>query len=274
MVAAVNRFSQNLVLTVAGSFAVSAALNGTYLNFVKPSMRWWLVLAGALLLAIAAHGLFVERDHPKVQPGADERASAGRSGPQVEAELPLPRRSARHERQDHDAHTHGGPRTGWLLVLPFVLLGVVTPAPLGAYAAQRDLGSRQATGFSLDDLVSMPAGDPVTMSLSEFTGRAFLDSDKPMTGRRIRLVGFVSLKDPATPSAGWYLTRMAVSCCAADAYPVRVEVRGAEQLPPDTWIAVVGTWVDVPAPEDGPMFAVLDVESQERVPRPEQPYDQ
>ncbi|MFF1304502.1 hypothetical protein [Streptomyces sp. NPDC058307] len=41
-----------------------------------------------------------------------------------------------------------------------------------------------------------------------------------------------------------YLTRLLVTCCAADATTSRVEVRGAAggAPPVDTWVTVTGTW--------------------------------
>lgn len=54
------------------------------------------------------------------------------------------------------------------------------------------------------------------------------------------MTGFVS---PASAKDdGWYLTRIIVSCCAADASSVKVLVHGVAAPKSDTWVNVTGTW--------------------------------
>lgn len=239
---------QNVVVSAVGMFTIASAVNGSYLNFVKPSMRWWLMGAGLALVLCAAYGLFIERGSDSA--GAEPHVEPGDAG-----------------------HAHEASRVGWLLTVPFVLIGVVTPAPLGAFAAQRAAAQAPAN-TDLVQLGALPPGDPVGLSLSEYTGRALFDPDRSLAGRRIHLIGFVALKDPQQPDAGWYLTRMAVSCCAADAYPVRVEILGAPSYPVDTWLSVVGTWIEAPsAGDDSVPVPVLRAELVERTTRPAQAYD-
>ncbi|MFI6510299.1 hypothetical protein ACIBCT_22060 [Streptosporangium sp. NPDC050855] len=54
------------------------------------------------------------------------------------------------------------------------------------------------------------------------------------------MTGFVS---PAKKKGQWYVTRMQIACCAADAFPLKVAVKGLDAPPPDTWVAVTGTWI-------------------------------
>ncbi|WP_443031959.1 TIGR03943 family putative permease subunit [Streptomyces sp. CA-210063] len=63
------------------------------------------------------------------------------------------------------------------------------------------------------------------------------DSGRTMKGRTIRMTGFVT-KDGDT----WYVTRLLISCCAADARPDKIEIRGIDARPTDAWVTVTGTW--------------------------------
>jgi uncharacterized repeat protein (TIGR03943 family) len=220
---------------VIGVIAALAALNGLYLNFVKPSLRLPLLVASAVLLLLGAHGAVTDR---------------GAGGA--------------------DGHDHGGgtPRVGWLLVVPFLLLGVVVPPPLGAYSAAEDTGL--VTVSSAEGLGPLPDDDPVDLTLAEFQGRALFDPDRSLQGRTVRLVGF------ASPGTGgqWVLTRMSLNCCAADGFAVKVRVAGAPAVADDEWVRVTGTWRPAPiaAPESREL-PVLDVRDLIRVPMPENPYE-
>jgi hypothetical protein len=72
----------------------------------------------------------------------------------------------------------------------------------------------------------LPAQPVVPLTLAEFSGRARWDQAS-LTGRRVRLTGFVT---PAR-EGGWYLTRMSLRCCAADAMVWRVAVTAAGPVP-------------------------------------------
>ncbi|MFK4156478.1 hypothetical protein ACI2LV_31470 [Streptomyces fungicidicus] len=83
---------------------------------------------------------------------------------------------------------------------------------------------------------ALPVGEPVELSLAEAGSRAAHDSVHSLKGRTIRLTGFVTTGDDGT----WYVTRLRVACCAADATAVTAEIGGAGPPETDTW--VTGTW--------------------------------
>ncbi|WP_444543491.1 TIGR03943 family putative permease subunit, partial [Longispora fulva] len=58
--------------------------------------------------------------------------------------------------------------------------------------------------------------------------------------RTVKLSGFVV----AGPDNRVYLARLRITCCAADARPIKVGLTGAlpDGLAPDSWIEVVGTY--------------------------------
>jgi uncharacterized repeat protein (TIGR03943 family) len=84
------------------------------------------------------------------------------------------------------------------------------------------------------------------------------------------MTGFVTHGDDGT----WYLTRLLVSCCAADAGPYKVEIRDADAPTTDTWVTVTGTWHPTGEPgSEKAMPPVLDAGSVRRVAEPENPYE-
>jgi uncharacterized repeat protein (TIGR03943 family) len=82
------------------------------------------------------------------------------------------------------------------------------------------------------------SGCRVDLTLMEFLTRSYHDRDETLAGVEVRLVGFV-LGDPSEPD-GCQLTRFRMSCCAADAVAVGVDVRGLDgaRPPDDTWVEV------------------------------------
>lgn len=248
------RSVQSAILAVIGVIAITATVNGLYLNFVKPSLRWWLVLAGVILVALAVVGALQGSDDDEVESHDLEHAADAVRG-----------------------HEHGsGPRVGWAIVVPFIILSAIVPAPLGSYTASRASGSvasRPAVVASAGDSLDLPVGDPVAMTLGEFSGRALFDETKSLQGRQVQLVGFVTPKNADQPESAWFLTRIALSCCAADGYPIKVALQNAPPQRADAWVTVTGRWVPGNAGADDAPLAILDVESVDLTSQPAQPYE-
>ncbi len=108
-------------------------------------------------------------------------------------------------------HAHRGPRVAWLLTLPALALLLFPPPALGSYSADREAAQRAAQGVGT--FRALPAGNPLELTVGEFSSRAIFDSGRSLKGRTVRLTGFVTHGDDGT----WYVTRLLVSCCAADA---------------------------------------------------------
>lgn len=251
------RVTQSGLLLVIGVIAGVAAINGIYLNFVKPSLRLPILVAALVLLLMGAYGVWEDRRHPE-RDDVDPRVDPAPTG-EVDDGAAVGGHGHDHSR---------GPRVGWLLVVPFLLLGVVVPPPLGSYSAAEDTGLITVT--SAEGLPPLAAGDPVDLTLAEFQGRALFDADRSLEGRRVRLVGF------ASPGRGgeWVLTRMSLNCCAADGFAVKVAVAGAPAVADDAWVEVVGTWRPAPiATPDSQELPVLEVEDLARITAPENPYE-
>jgi uncharacterized repeat protein (TIGR03943 family) len=213
-----NKTMQSTALSVIGVIAVVAAAGGLYLNFVKPVMRWPIIAAALVLIAVAVIGLV---GHERVR---GRRATA--------PVAPYESMDASHDSDgegdgdgDGQAHDHGrGPRIGWLLIVPFVLLGVVTPGPLGAFSAERDSG-RIATNGEAPLFEPLSEGDErVGLAVGEYAMRALYDDPKNLEDRTFSLTGFAS---DLADGEGWALTRMSLNCCAGDAQAIKVRVVGA-----------------------------------------------
>jgi uncharacterized repeat protein (TIGR03943 family) len=175
------------------------------------------------------------------------------------------------EAGDGHGHHHGRFDVAWLLVIPMVVLLLLAPPPLGTYSAGREGSALGAAANS--KLPPLPGGDPVRVSLLSYASRAVFDNGVSLTGRTVVLSGFVL----PGPAGGWYLTRMVISCCAADAQPVKVGLDGT--LPPglvsNDWIEVTGAFdpkrdVD---PVNEASIPYLRVTSAHPIAAPKSPYE-
>lgn len=162
-----------------------------------------------------------------------------------------------------------GTRVAWLLAVPAFVIVLIAPPALGAFAARRDDGPPapvRAQGYRA------LAGDEVAeLTLGEFIGRAYARTGPSLAGRKVRLVGFAVR---AGDGGGWYLTRMRIGCCAADALALEVAVQRAAAPPEDAWVAVTGTWVPWPdgVPDDY-VVPALAATAVTAVGRPAEPYE-
>jgi uncharacterized repeat protein (TIGR03943 family) len=244
----VNRQAQAVVLLLLGGAVLRASVTDLYLRYVKEGLRPYLIVAGVVLVVAAVMTLWYELRAPR-------------------------------------EHGHREPRVGWLLVLPVLGLLLVAPPALGPYAA----GQAGTALSGQSDFPPLPAGDPARVTVLDYASRAVFDpkslagadSDRlhrpgrSLGGRRVKLTGFLA----GGPDGTQYLARMVLSCCAADARPVKVGLTGdgpePGQLSADTWIEVVGKYTNQTAsdPVNGETIPYLDVESWQQVPAPKQPYE-
>lgn len=244
-----------MLLALVGAAILRVSLfSELYLRYVQAGLRPYLVVSGVGLVLLGVVVGVVARTAEEHGGHEEKDESEERGG---------------HE-EEHDGHTHGpaGPRVAWLLALPALALLLFPPPALGSYSAEREAAQRAARGVG--GFPALPSGNPLDLTLGEFGSRAVYDSSRSLKGRTVRLTGFVTRGDDGT----WYVTRLLVSCCAADATSGKAEVRGADAPPVDTWVTVTGTWH--PRGELGSAAAwppVLDVTSVRRVPQPDNPYE-
>lgn len=223
--------TQGLVVLLLAAVLIGVVLTGDYLRYVRPWMRWPLLLAGVALIMMALRPL----------------VGRGRGSSDV-------------------------PRSSWLLLLPTVVVLTVGPPPLGAFLAERRPAQpppRLSTKLSPPIVVDPGGGsDPTDMAVEEFTwGAAQADDVMGLAGRAVRMEGFVSLDR----KGNWYLTRLVIFCCAADAVVQRVEMVGAPAPPRNQWVRVTGTWVEGTGTVSSPV-AQLAAEQVADIPEPKNPY--
>jgi uncharacterized repeat protein (TIGR03943 family) len=225
--------ASTLVIAVAG-LAVRLVVTGNYRTYVKPSMAPFLVITAAFLLALGAWSLLSQhRLH-----GA-RRARAGQS-----------------------AHV---PAVAWLLVLPVVIVCFLAPSNLGTFTAKRspDIPPPPVGETYFEPL---PAGDPLGIPLSVYAERAAYGGESTLQGRRFVIVAFVT---NAEEPGSWYLTRLRIACCAADALAIKVLAVDAAPPPDGSWVAVTGTYL----PVETDRIPRLKVERVDPSAEPDDPYE-
>lgn len=241
------RETPSLALLLVGAWIVRLAVTDDYKLYVKDSFGPWLAAAGALLVLTALIGLVMTLrgrsvDHADHSPSTDV--------------------------DDDHRHEHRS-YVGWLLLVPLFAFVLIVPRPLGAYSAERAAGPPPPVATDFD---ALPAGDPVALSMREYTGRALSDSADTLDGRTVTLLGFVT----TGPGDAFYVTRLAIACCAADALPIKVLVH-ADAPPPaeGSWVEVTGTNGDIAEdPTGGYEVASIEASQVQPTAAPESPYEQ
>lgn len=301
-----NRQTQSAVLFLLGATMLHAGSTDLYLRYVKAGLQPLLLAAGVVLIVAAGATWWYERReragvgdddtgvaarpddtdagaNPDTTPDSDPDAGSGtnpgtnlRTHPEAAPDAgPVGNPDAEPGTPDAPGadphvHTHPEPRVAWLLILPLLALILVAPPALGSYSANR-------TGTALQEPVAygkLPATGELKLALVDYAGRAVYDKGRTLRGRSVQVAGFVALGADGTP----YLVRMALSCCAADAQPVKVALEGAipPVLQPDTWLLVTGSYsarqVKDPV-NDGPI-PFLHVTSARPMAEPKDPYDE
>ncbi|MGY1499428.1 TIGR03943 family putative permease subunit [Streptomyces sp. QTS52] len=239
-----SRYGPAVLLLLTGGAVLRIALfSELYLRYVQEGLRPYLVVSGVLLVLLGVVAAVARRPAE----GAHDD----------------------HGHDQSDGHSHGhGPRVAWLLTLPALALLLFPPPALGSYSADREAAQRAAQGVGT--FPALPAGNPLELTVGEFGSRAIFDSGRSLTGRTVRLTGFVTHGDDGV----WYVTRLLVSCCAADASTSKVEIRDADAPVTDTWVTVTGTWVPKGRlGSDAAWPPVLDAGSVKTVAEPSNPYE-
>ncbi|MEV6762483.1 TIGR03943 family protein [Streptomyces sp. NPDC051105] len=272
------RYGGPVLLCLVGAAALRITLFGDlYLRYVQASLRPYLITSGIALILL---GLTTAALRSRTTDDHDHSDDHNHSGDHDHSDDH--NHSGDHDHGDdhdhsedhdyhhnHEHHHNHGPRIAWLLTLPAVALLLFPPPALGSYSAEREAAQRAAQGVG--DFPALPAGNPVPLTLAEFSSRAIYDSGRSLTGRTVRMTGFVT-----SGSAGgtWYLTRLIVTCCAADATTSKVEIRGEDAPLTDTWVTVTGTWHPKgKLGSDAAWPPVLDAKSAHTVRQPSDPYE-
>jgi uncharacterized repeat protein (TIGR03943 family) len=257
------RETQNVLLILLGGALVKIALNGDYLRYVKPSQQPWIIVGGVVMLLLG--GVAIVSDVLSAR--ATARAAAA-AGPDHGAED-----GHAHAAHADDGHGHSHTvRSAWLLVVPVLAVFLVAPPALGADSVTRTEARvpQSAASTSAAAFPPLPGGAVVPMAMNEVVSRAGWDSNGTLNGRTVSMTGFVVHAGGQT-----LLARLVISCCAADASPVTVHLKGgaADRFASDTWLQVTGQVVPDTASEANSYTPDLTLASVERIPAPKDPYE-
>ena len=245
---------QAIVLILVGGAILRITIGDTFLNYVQEAMRPWLLLSGGTLVVLGVLALI-----DVLRKG---RAAADEPTPHDEPH----EHAAAHGDDDGHGHGPGGPRAAWLLLLPVLAIFLIAPPALGAYAAARDVANSAPQEAKAPPL---PPGDPAQVTVAGYVGRAVWDDGLTLVDRTVEMTGFVT----PDPEGGWWISRMAVACCAADAIASKVKVLNAPDLPADTWVTITGRWVPGGGTKTDTAIPLIEVETLVEVPQPRNPYE-
>ncbi|GHC84470.1 TIGR03943 family protein [Nocardiopsis terrae] len=278
-----NRIAQGLTLVLLGAAALTSTVpTDLYLNWVKPGFGPFLIAAGVVMVLLGVLVIVAELrggdqalDQEDVVPSG--AAAAGDDGP---ARSELDHAAAEYAGHTGDGHGHDherAPGVAWLLLLPVLAVFVVAPPALGSYTVESTGGSsgpppRDENGSSrfTDNLSEAAPGEVVELDVQQFVMRAWVDEERELADREVELTGFAV---PTEDGEGWYLARLQMACCAADAVVNKVLITDHPAPEADTWWKVRGTWVE----PEGELYDAseheIDTSSVEAVTDPPDPYE-
>ncbi|KAA2266058.1 TIGR03943 family protein [Solihabitans fulvus] len=258
------RETQNILLVLLGGALLKIALTGTFLRYVKPALQPFIIATGAImvLLALVSIGrdMIVAR---RPEPEPDGESAVASDAPVLDA-------------HGHE-HGHRQPKSPWLLLLPVLAIFLISPPALGADTVNRS-GDRSAaqpnSNQKSSDFAALPSGDVIPLKLIDFVQRTAWDDSGSVNDRAVRLTGFV-VRDTDPAKAGVYVARLMITCCAADASPVKVKLAGAglDTLANDQWIQVTGKVEVGSATKATHYVPTLTVSSIQPTAAPADPYE-
>ncbi len=214
---------------------------------------------------------------------------------------------------DAHGHSHDRSRAPWLIMAPILVLLLLAPPALGADAVARNAGSQaliglngvapvsgagadvgaggSAGGYAPNDgsghgmgtkafakqrptmsFPALPNGKDPTLTIKDFVMRALYDGGNSVSDNDITVIGFIA---PAGDgySSGYSLARMTISCCAADASPMRLHVAGTAKFPSNTWVTAVVSAQTGSAGADNDYVPTVDLTSMTQIAQPSDPYE-
>ncbi len=246
-----------IILILIGGAVLRITIGGSYLNYVKEAMEPFLIASGALLVVLGVLALldvFRTSRTPAEVLAADQRLEDVLDG---------------HVHDDGHGHDHSqGPRVAWLMLLPVLAIFLIAPPALGAFTAAREVTNAVAPPAE-SKAPPLPAGDPIELTLADYVGRAVWDNGLTLDGRVVELTGFVT----PDPAGGWWLTRLSMACCAADAIGTRIKAIDTPDLAANTWVVVTGTWVPGGGTQQADAIPLLLIESLQQIDQPRNPYE-
>jgi len=182
------------------------------------------------------------------------------------------KRSREHD-HEHDDHDHAPVASNlWFMFVP-LLIGVLIPSrPLDSSALSTKGFNTNAPLVSADSSAQLFETDSEERNILDWLKLFNYDRDvSQFYGQQASVIGFVYF-DEALGENQFLVSRFVISCCSADAYALGMAVNWDEAaaLEQDSWVLVKGTVNSVTL--DGVVVPLIEAESVQAVPAPEQPY--
>ena len=262
---------QSVILVLLGGALLRISLSDVYLRYVKEGMKPWLIISGVLLvvggLLALAEVLRAERRKVAVLAGGEAEEVFDQGHPLAPDVSDVDPEAVTFDEHGH-AHGVGGPKSAWLLLLPVAAIFLVAPPALGAFTAERQTST--VVQPKEPAAPPLPAGDPVPITLADYAARAVWDDGRTLKGRNVEMVGFVT---PNAKGGGWYLTRLQLTCCAADAIATKISPLDVKSLPANTWVQIVGQWVPGGEVNADDAIPLVKVTSLKQIAQPSNAYE-
>ncbi|MEV6241222.1 TIGR03943 family protein [Lentzea sp. NPDC051838] len=231
------RETQNILLVLLGGALLKISFSGLYLRYVQKGLLPLLIAAGTIMIGLAVFAIIQDI-----------------------------RRGKAASEDDH-GHSHSS-RSTWLMLLPVLAVFLISPPALGGDVVSSAADTNQ-TQRSRNLLGDLPSGDVIPLSMTEFVTRTAWDDSGTLDNRRVKLTGFLTRADGNT-----FAARLAISCCAADARPLKVKLIGdVPSLPDEQWVEITGKVVPKSADEKNSWVPSFTVESSTSVAQPVEPYE-
>ncbi len=263
------------LLIASGVVALVVGLTDRILTFLRPYMRPYLVVSGAVLLTVGIVGLLIDRR-------SAHRGSVGSAPDDA-----MPTATTDHDHHDHDHHDHAhdagehrASAVGWWLMLPILVAVVVAPGTLGAWAADHQRGAMFAGvhDFDLGPYLRAHAiaGTIPEIRMLDFVTAAADVDDRQLLGETdVRLTGFTNHTDDGT----LVLDRFVVGCCVGDAALLEVALVGNidSAFADETWLDVTVRFDPTASPNGDAIgvgeIPVATVLSVSEIDAPREPYE-
>jgi len=165
---------------------------------------------------------------------------------------------------------------GWMssLLLATACLGLlVTPRPFASQTALQRGVTESLILTRAQPQAFRTNSQPESRSLIDWVRTlAVYPEPDAYTGQKVNVQGFV-VYSPELPDQYVTLSRFAITCCAADAYPVGLPVKLTQSrraYPPDTWLEIVGQMRTENLAEKRQL--VIQAQSNQPIPEPKNPY--
>ena len=226
----------HVVLLLVGLSTGVMVVKGSYLNYVRPALLPWLILAGVVLVVLGLAGIV----------GDLRGAASGEHG-----------------------HAHQTWLT-WLLLIPIALVAFVVPPPLDARGTNPPPAMVSAPAPR--PFPALPDGPAPEVSLPETVLRAAADSGHSLDGRTITLTGFTVARAGGVDLGRVVIVCCAADAQLARVHLTGPGAAAVAGQPDDTWMRVQGTIQPGSSHPDDGFVPTMVVSDAVRVDKPKNAY--